>query len=149
MQTIERSIDIDVPVRAAYDQWTQFETFPEFMESVAEVTQLDDETLHWKVDVAGVEREFAAVITEQAPDQRIAWSTVSGPHQGGVVTFHELSDRTTRLMYQMDFDPEGFAETIAAATGMVERQVAGDLERFKDFIESRTEPTGAWRGAID
>lgn len=149
MQTIERSIDIDVPVRTAYDQWTQFETFPEFMEAVTDVTQLDDQTLHWKVDVAGVEREFAATITEQTPDQRIAWSTVSGPHQGGVVTFHELSDETTRVMYQMDFDPEGVAETIGAATGVVERQVAGDLDRFKGFIESRNEPTGAWRGAID
>lgn len=147
--TVERSIDLTVPVSTAYNQWTQFETFPQFMESVMEVTQIADDLTEWQTDVNGVERKFTAKITEQSPDQRIAWTTIEGPRQGGVVTFHELADNETRVMYQMDFEPEGIIETSGAALGFVERQVEGDLERFKKFIESRGAETGSWRGSID
>lgn len=146
--TVEKSIDLDVPVTTVYNQWTQFESFPQFMEAVTDVRQLGDGMTEWTTEINGVTRTFAARITEQAPDQRIAWTTVEGPKQGGVVTFHELADNQTRVMYQMDFQPEGIAETAAAALGLVGRQVEGDLERFKKFIEARGEETGAWRGSI-
>ena len=149
MQTnVEKSIDVDVPVATAYNQWTQFETFPQFMDAVIDVRQLGDELIEWTTEIKGVRRTFTARITEQSPDQRIAWTTVEGPKQGGAVTFHELADNQTRVMYQMDFQPEGVAETAGAALGMVTRQVEGDLERFKKFIEARGEETGAWRGEI-
>ena len=146
--TVEKSIDLDVPVTTVYNQWTQFESFPQFMEAVTDVRQLGDGMTEWTTEINGVTRTFAARITEQGPDQRIAWTTVEGPKQGGVVTFHELADNQTRVMYQMDFQPEGIAETAAAALGLVGRQVEGDLERFKKFIEARGEETGAWRGSI-
>ncbi len=147
--TVERSIDLTVPVSTAYNQWTQFESFPQFMESVTAVEQIDDELTEWRTDVNGIERTFIARITEQTPDQRIAWTTIEGPRQAGVVTFHELADGETRVMYQMDFQPEGIVEKSGAALGVVERQVEGDLERFKKFIEARKSETGAWRGSID
>ncbi len=146
--TVEKSIDLDVPATTAYNQWTQFESFPQFMEAVTDVRQIGDGMTEWTTEINGVTRTFAARITEQSPDQRIAWTTVEGPKQGGVVTFHELADNQTRVMYQMDFQPEGLAETAAAALGLVGKQVEGDLERFKKFIEARGEETGAWRGTI-
>lgn len=148
-KTVERSIDVEVPVTTAYNQWTQFEDFPQFMDSVIEVEQLTADTTRWVTEVNGVRREFVAEITEQTPDQRVAWSTMEGPKQGGVVTFHELDDGTTRVMYQMDFEPSGIVESAGAAIGVVERTVTDDLERFKKFIEARGAPTGAWRGAIE
>lgn len=146
--TVERSIDLTVPVTTAYNQWTQFESFPQFMESVVEVNQIGDDLTEWRTDVNGIDREFTARITEQTPDQRIAWTTIEGPRQGGVVTFHELAGDQTRVMYQMDFEPEGLIETSGAALGFVERQVEADLERFKKFIEARGSETGAWRESI-
>lgn len=146
--TVERSIDLTVPVTTAYNQWTQFESFPQFMESVVEVNQIGDDLTEWHTDVNGIERKFTARITEQTPDQRIAWTTIEGPRQGGVVTFHELADDQTRVMYQMDFEPEGLIEKSGAALGFVERQVEADLERFKKFIEARGSETGAWRESI-
>ncbi len=149
MATITESVDVDVDVRTAYNQWTQFEMFPEFMEGVEYVRQLDDTHNLWKVDIGGVEREFKTVITEQEPDMRIAWTTVEGPHHEGVVTVHRLQDGKCRVTLQMDYDPEGFVEVVADAFGIVEARVRGDLQRFKEFIEARGVETGGWRGTVE
>ncbi len=149
MSSIEQSIEVQVPVRTAYNQWTQFEDFPHFMEGVKEIRQLDDASLHWTVEIAGQVREFDAKITEQNPDERIAWTTIDGPHQAGVVTFHRIADNQTKVMLQMEYDPEGLIEKAGDALGVVKSRVKGDLERFKSFIESRGQETGAWRGEVD
>jgi uncharacterized membrane protein len=149
MATIEQSIDVNVPVRTAYDQWTQFESFPEFMEGVEEVRQITDSLLHWRAEIGGRTEEWEAEITEQVPDQRIAWTSRSGARNGGVVTFHHIDDETTRVMLQLQYEPETIAESVGSALGVVKRRVAGDLERFKDYVESRGHATGAWRGSID
>ena len=148
MSTITESIDVRVPVRTAYDQWTQFEEFPRFMEGVEKVEQLDDKRLRWIAKVGGKEKTWEARITEQTPDQRVAWKATSGAKNAGVVTFHRLDDSTTRVTVQMDFEPEGPIEKLGNAVGVPERQVKEDLERFKKFIESRGRETGAWRGEI-
>ncbi|GAA3955921.1 SRPBCC family protein [Actinomadura viridis] len=149
MSTIERSIDVAVPVRTAYNQWTQFEDFPRFMEGVDRIEQVSDTRTHWKTSIAGVTREFDAEITEQRPDERIAWTSVDTPRQAGVVTFHRIAPETTRVMLQMEFAPEGAAEKAAERLKIVERRVNGDLDRFKKFIEARQgEETGAWRGEV-
>jgi uncharacterized membrane protein len=149
MANIEQSIDVDVPVRTAYNQWTQFEEFPQFMEGVEEIRQLDDTHTHWRTKVAGKEKEFDAVITEQTPDQRVAWTSEDGAEHAGVVTFHRLGDNQTRVMVQMDYEPEGVAEKVGDALGLVQRRVKGDLERFKELIESRGAETGGWRGEVN
>ncbi|HEX2153972.1 MAG TPA: SRPBCC family protein [Acidimicrobiia bacterium] len=149
MGDVTHTIDVDVPVRTAYNQWTQFEEFPRFMEGVERIEQLDDRHLRWHVDIAGVDREFEAEITEQEPDQRIAWRSRTGVDQGGVVTFHPLNDEQTKVTLQLSFEPEGVAENIGDKMGMVDRRVKGDLERFKEFIEERGAETGAWRGEVD
>lgn len=149
MANIERSIDVNVPVRTAYDQWTQFEEFPQFMEGVEEIRQTDDTHTHWRTSIAGRTKEFDAVITEQTPDQRIAWTSDGGPEHAGVVTFHRIDDGVTRVMVQMDYAPEGPAEKLGDLLGIVERRVKGDLERFKELIESRGTETGAWRGTVE
>ncbi|GHH93952.1 SRPBCC family protein [Streptomyces capillispiralis] len=149
MSQVEESIEVDVPVRTAYNQWTQFESFPEFMDGVERIEQRTDTLTHWVTKVGGVEREFDAEITEQIPDERVAWTTVGGEaKQAGVVTFHRLRDTTTKVMLQMDFDPEGLAETVGDKLGFVKRQVDGDLKRFKQFIEQRGLETGSWRGEV-
>ncbi len=145
----QHSIDVDVPVRVAYNQWTQFEEFPRFMDGVSSITQLEDDRLHWIVDIAGVTREFDTTITEQIPDERVAWATTSGPSHAGVVTFHRLDENTTRVTLQMDFEPEGFLETVGDKLGFVSGRLAGDLKNFKSFIEDRGQPSGAWRGTIE
>jgi uncharacterized membrane protein len=148
MANIEQSIDVDVPVRTAYDQWTQFEEFPAFMEGVVDIRQVDDTHLHWRTKVAGREKEFDAVITEQTPDQRIAWTSEAGPEHAGVVTFHRLGDGHTRVMVQMDYEPQGPAEKAGDLLGLVKRRVKGDLQRFKELIERRGGESGAWRGEV-
>ncbi|MFC4531944.1 SRPBCC family protein [Sphaerisporangium dianthi] len=148
MSTIEHSVDVAVPVRTAYNQWTQFESFPEFMEGVESVKQIDDTRLAWNVQVAGVHREFEAEITEQHPDERVAWRSLEEPRQGGVVTFQPLDADSTRVMLQMEFDPEGIVETVGDKLQLVRMRVHGDLERFKRFIESRGRETGGWRGEV-
>jgi len=148
MATIERSIDVDVPVRVAYNQWTQFEDFPKFMEGVQTVRQLDDKRLHWTAVIGGRNEEWDAEITEQIPDERIAWRARSGATNAGVVTFHRLGDSKTRIMLQLDYDPQGVVENVGDALGVVSRRVESDLQRFKEFIESRGRETGAWRGEI-
>jgi uncharacterized membrane protein len=148
MSTIERSIEINVPVKAAYNQWTQFEEFPKFMEGVKQVRQLDNTHLHWKADIGGKEKEWDAEITEQIPDERIAWTSRSGAFNAGVVTFHRLSDAKSKVMLQLQYEPEGVVENVGDAVGMVSQRVQGDLERFKSFIEGRGQETGAWRGTV-
>jgi uncharacterized membrane protein len=148
MSVIEQSIEIDVPVRTAYDQWTQFEEFPSFMEGVEEVTQVDDTHLHWVAEFGGVRREWDAVITEQHPDERVAWTSTTGTSNAGVVTFHKLDDAKTRIMLQLDVDPEGVVEQAGDKLGFIRRRASGDLERFKDLIESRGSASGAWRGDV-
>ena len=149
MPTIEKHIDVDVPVTVAYNQWTQFEEFPRFMDGVKSVKQLDEKRLHWVASIAGKDEEWDAEITEQTPDQRVAWTNTTGARNAGVVTFHTLDDNKTRVMLQMDYEPEGLVESIGDKLGFVTRRVEGDLERFKAFIEDRGRETGAWRGEID
>lgn len=143
-----KSIDVDVDVTTAYNQWTQFEEFPEFMQGVERVEQIEDDRLRWQVDIAGVDREFETEISEQVPDQRIAWHSTSGVDQAGVVTFHKLHDTQTRVTLQMKIDPEGATEQAGDKLGVVSSRVEGDLERFKEFVEARGKETGAWRGEI-
>ncbi|OEJ28214.1 cyclase [Streptomyces agglomeratus] len=149
MSQVEESIEVGVPVNTAYNQWTQFETFPQFMEGVERIDQRTDTLTHWVTNVNGVAREFDAEVTEQIPDERVAWTTVNGEaKQAGVVTFHRIDDATTKVMLQMDFDPDGLAETVGDKLGFVKRQVTGDLKRFKMFMENRGGETGAWRGQV-
>jgi uncharacterized membrane protein len=148
MSQIIETVDVDAPVRTAYDQWTQFESFPMFMEGVEKVEQLDDTTLRWTANIAGQERTWKARITEQNPDERIAWTSIDGARNAGVVTFHRLDDNMTRVTLQMDVDPDGPVDNIGDALGLLERRVKGDLKRFKEFIEGRGVETGAWRGSV-
>jgi uncharacterized membrane protein len=143
------SVDVDLPVRTVYDQWTQFETFPKFMKGVERIDQITDTKTHWVVEIAGKKVEFDADITEQTPDQRIAWRSRSGRNHGGVVTFHRLGPSKTRVHLQMEYDPQGITEKIADFLGIVDRRMRGDLERFKEFIEAKGHETGAWRGTIE
>ena len=138
MSQIVESVDVDVPVAVAYNQWTQFESFPEFMGGVESITQLDDVTNHWVTKIGGVSREFDTRITEQHEDERIAWRSIGGDvNQGGVVTFHRLDDSTTRVMIQIDWEPHGLTEAAGAALGVDDHQVKADAKRFKDFVEGR------------
>ena len=148
MASVEKSIDVNVPVRTAYNQWTQFEEFPRFMEGVLEVRQLDDRRLHWRAKVGGQEKAWDAEITEQVPDDRIAWRARSGAANAGVVTFHRLGEGCTRIMLQLEYEPEGVMEKAGDAVGVVSHRVEGDLLRFKEFIEGRGRETGGWRGEI-
>jgi uncharacterized membrane protein len=148
MPRFEETIDVDVPVRVAYDQWTQFEDFPRFMEGVERVVQRDDKTLDWTAEIAGQRKQWTAEITDQTPDVRVAWKSISGEENAGAVLFQSLDPDRTRITLRIDADPEGPVETVGAALGFLERQVKGDLKRFKEFIESRRVPTGAWRGEI-
>jgi uncharacterized membrane protein len=148
MTTAKGSVDVKTYVTAAYNQWTQFEDFPKFMDGVEEVTQVGDRHLHWRVKIAGVEREFDATITEQVPDTRIAWKADGETEHAGVVDFHKLDMETTRVDLQLDLEPEGLAETVGDKLGVIERRVKKDLERFKELVESQSHPTGAWRGEV-
>ncbi|MEY2470649.1 MAG: hypothetical protein QOF21_3347 [Actinomycetota bacterium] len=149
MSTIEESIDVEVPVQTAYNQWTQFEEFPKFMEGVESVTQLDDTHVHWIADIGGAKREWDAEIVEQHPDERVSWRATSGANNAGVVTFHKLDPETTRIMLQLEFDPDGFVEQVGDKLGFVRGRATGDLKRFKKFIEERGTATGAWRENVD
>jgi uncharacterized membrane protein len=148
MSTTTASVDVNRPIEVVYNQWTQFESFPEFMEGVERIEQRDDTHLHWVIKVGGITREFDATVTEQHPEERVAWKSDSGPDHAGVVTFHRLDDEKTRVTTQMDVDPEGFVENVADKLGILKARVSGDLERFKKFIESRPGETGAWRGDV-
>jgi uncharacterized membrane protein len=149
MATIEQSIEVNAPLRAVYNQWTQFEDFPRFMEGVKEVRQLDDKRLRWRAAIGGKDKEWESEIVEQRPDERIAWTSRGGASNSGVVTFHRLDDMRTKVMLQVDYEPEGVVENVGDALGVVKARVKGDLERFKEFIERRGRETGAWRGEIE
>ena len=149
MPTVEQSIEVDVPVSTAYNQWTQFEEFPTFMNGVEKVSQLDNTHLHWVAEIGGHREECDAEITEQHPDERIAWKATSGKNNAGVVTFHRLDNERSKIMLQLDWESEGMIEKLGSAIGQDDRQVKGDLERFKELIESRGAETGAWRGEVE
>ena len=149
MSKIEASIDVNVPVRVAYDQWTQFEEFPRFMDGVESVEQIDDTNLHWVAKIGGIRKEWDAEITQQEPDQRVAWKSTTGAENGGAVDFHRLDDQLTRITLTMDVEPEGVVEKVGDAFGVPARMVSGDLERFKQFIEGRSGASGAWRGVVE
>jgi len=149
VSTVEESIDVDVPVRVAYDQWTQFESFPSFMDGVGSITQTDPTHSHWVTKVGGVSREFDTEVTEQHPDERVAWRSAGGDTKhAGVVTFHRLDETHTRLMIQIDWEPDGLVEKAGAAIGVDDHRVKADAKRFKEFIEQRGQETGAWRGDV-
>lgn len=146
--SVSETIEINVPVRTAYNQWTQFEDFPQFMKSVKEIRQLDDKHLHWRAKVGAEEKEWDAEITEQIPDKRIAWRSVTGVKNGGVATFHKISDTCCRVTVQMDYEPENVAESIGDAVGAVRMELRGNLQSFKEMLEKRGSATGEWRGEI-
>jgi uncharacterized membrane protein len=149
MSTIEQSIEVNVPLSTAYNQWTQFEEFPSFMESVKEIRQLDGTHLHWTVELGGQRHEWDAEITEQKPDERVAWRNTDGKENAGVVTFHRIDDDVTRLMVQLDYVPEGVIEKLGDALGAADRRVKGDLKRFKELVEADGYESGAWRGTVE
>ncbi len=149
MATIEESIEVNAPLSTVYNQWTQFEEFPEFMEGIESVQQIDDTHLLWTAEIGGQREEWRAEISEQKPDERVAWHATEGRTNAGVVTFHRIDDATTRVMLQMDWEPEGMKESAGAALGMDDRRVKGDLERFKELVERRGTETGAWRGEVE
>jgi uncharacterized membrane protein len=148
METIKESIDVLVPVSTAYNQWTQFEQFPKFMEGVESVTQIDETHLSWAANVGGQRREWQAEIAEQAPDQRIAWTATSGNGPNGLVTFEPLGPDSTLVKVEMSYEPDGLMEQVGAKIGLDSRQVAGDLKRFKQLVETMDAETGAWRGEV-
>lgn len=148
MASIQKTIEVNVPVSMAYNQWTQFEDFPEFMDGIEVVKQLDDKSLHWKAKICGKDEEWMAEIDEQIPDKRIAWHSISGARNDGIVTFEPLGPTKTQVMLHLEYDPEGIVETVGDKLGFVTHRVEGDLERFKKFIESRGTETGAWRGSV-
>jgi len=145
---VVETIDVAVPVSTAYNQWTQFESFPRFMDGVERIDQVSATRTHWLTKIAGVQREFDAEVTEQQPDERIAWTTENGTHQAGVVTFHRLDEATTRVTLQLDHEPEGFVEKAGDALGIVQRRINGDLKNFKQFIEDRGTAEGGWRDDV-
>jgi uncharacterized membrane protein len=149
MSKIQKTIEVDVPVGTAYNQWTQFEEFPKFMDGVEEVRQLDDTHLQWVASVGGKRNEWKAEITEQKPDQRVAWRSTEGKDNAGVVTFEPLGERRTKVMVELNFAPEGVVEKVGSAVGADDRRVEADLGRFKEMIESRGQETGEWRGKVD
>ena len=149
MPRVERDIVVKAPLQMVYNQWTQFEEFPQFMEGVEEVRQLDDSHLLWRADIAGRDTEWEAEIREQVPDQRVAWHSTSGRGTAGLVEFEPQQADETKIHLEMDYELEGVVENIGDALGVIERRVEGDLARFKDFIESRSSETGGWRGEIE
>ena len=135
-------------MRVAYDQWTQFESFPEFMEGIEEVRQIDDTHLHWRAKVGGHVAEWDSVITEQLPDERVAWKATDGKANAGVVTFHRLGDESSRVMVQIEHESEGVMEKVGSALGADKREVKNSLERFKELVERRRGASGAWRSKV-
>ena len=148
MATIEKSIEINVPVGTAYNQWTQFEEFPRFMEGVREVRQLDDTHLQWRAEIGRQEEQWTSEILNQVPDQSISWRSTSGAPNAGEVRFEPLDDFKCRVFLRIDYDPQGVKENVADLLGIISRRIEGDLKRFKDFIESRGVATGGWRGQV-
>lgn len=148
MQVVRHAIDVHVPLSLAYNQWTQFEEFPHFMEGIIAVQQSDDTHLRWTAEVAGRRKTWEAEITEQIPDQRIAWRSLDGNCPSGLVTFEALDSETTRIKVEVEYQPAGFMETLGDMFEVTARQVDEDMQRFKAFVEKRLLPTGAWRGVV-
>jgi uncharacterized membrane protein len=148
MERIHKTFEIGVPVRTAYNQWTQFEDFPRFMDGVMEVRQIDDTHLHWRASLAGTEKEWDAEIIEQVPDQVIAWRSISGVPNAGAVRFEPLSPERTRVSLEMEYEPQNAVEKAGDALGIVSRKLDRTIEDFSDFIERRGRETGAWRGEV-
>jgi uncharacterized membrane protein len=148
MARVEESIEVNVPVSTAYNQWTQFEAFPEFMEGVESVKQIDDTHLRWVAEIGGQRHEWTAEIVEQKPDKMVAWRALEGHDNSGTVTFEPLDQNRTRINVVMEHETEGLTETLGSALGADSRRVKGDLERFKELVESRGVETGAWRGEV-
>jgi uncharacterized membrane protein len=148
LSTTTESIELDVPVSTAYNQWTQFEEFPRFMADVLEVRQLDDTHLHWRARIAGKQEEWGAEITQQIPDRLIAWRSTGGVRNEGLVTFQPLGPNRTRIDLRIDYEPRGAAEVLGDMMGVVSMRARGNLERFKTFLERRGGETGAWRGTV-
>lgn len=146
---VQKSVVVDVPLSTAYNQWTQFEEFPRFMEGVQQVTQLADDRLEWVVEIAGVRRQWVAKILEQAPDRKVAWTAVEGATNAGEVTFDELGEGRTEVHLTLEYEPEGFVESMGDRLNLVERQAEGDLGRFKEFVEAHPRASGSWRGSIN
>jgi uncharacterized membrane protein len=149
MSTVQRFVDVNVPLQTAYAQWTQFESFPRFMEGVKEVRQLDDKHLHWVAEVGGKKQEWNADISEQIPNVRVAWRSTDGAPNAGAVDFHYVASDKTRVTLTMDYEPQGALENVGDALGFLDRRVKGDLDRFKKFIEERGAATGSWQGTIE
>jgi uncharacterized membrane protein len=147
MKTLEESIEVDAPIRVTYNQWTQFEEFPRFMEGVESVTQVDDSHVHWVSDIAGVRKEWDAEITRQVPDQEIDWVGLGDPDNRGRVVFEPTGERT-KVTLMLDYEPDGALEEVGDRLGIVRRRVQGDMARFKEFLEARGRETGGWRGEI-
>lgn len=146
MAIVVEAIDVDVPVRTVYNQWTQFESFPQFMESVVEVRQLDETFVHWVAEIAGKRREWDTEIVRQVPDRVIAWRAIDVAQPSGEVSFEPIDDTSTHVVVRMDYEPRGAKESVASALGLDERRVKKDLERFKEVVESHgVESGGAWR----
>jgi uncharacterized membrane protein len=148
MTKVNESIKVEVPIRTAYDQWTQFESFPQFMEGVEDVRQVNDTLLHWKAMIGDAEREWDAKIVHQEPDRRVSWMAIDGATNAGEVTFRPIDEQATEVSLELDYEPDGLVEKTGAALGTIQRRVKGDLERFKVFIEARGHETGAWRGEV-
>ncbi|MCP3803897.1 SRPBCC family protein [Allokutzneria sp. A3M-2-11 16] len=148
MSVIEEQVEVHVPVRTAYDQWTQFESFPHFMEGVERVEQRTNTLTHWHTSIAGVDREFDAEILHQVPDERVSWSVLSGPKHRGTVSFTPEDATHTKVSLRIEYEPEGVVENVGDKLGIVRGRVKGDLKRFKEFIEERGTETGAWRGEV-
>ena len=145
---VTKSILVNVPVSRAYNQWTQFEDFPQFMSGIQSVTQLSDNRLDWVAEIAGVKRQWEAKILEQVPDHKVAWAATQGATNAGSVTFEDLGGDQTSVTLFLEYEPEGLVEKAGDALNIVERQAEGDLDRFKAFIESEGYATGAWRGSV-
>ena len=148
MASVVESIDVKVPVSTAYNQWTQFEEFPRFMEGIEEVRQLDGKRLHWRANIGGKQEEWDAEIVDQVPDQRVAWQAIDGQKNGGVVTFHRIDENRTQVKVHIDYEPESLVERVGGLVGLDTGRVKFDLERFKQLVESRGTETGAWRGDV-
>ena len=149
MERVQKTVEVDAPLRAVYNQWTQFEEFPRFMEGVEEVKQLDDTRLHWVAKVGGKRAEWDAKIISQEPDRRISWESDDGKQTRGTVTFEELGATRTRIRLAMSYVPEGVLEQAGSAIGLDTRRIRGDLQRFKDQVEEQGAESGAWRGEIE
>ncbi len=146
---VEKTITVNVPISTAYNQWTQFEDFPQFMSGIQQVEQLDETRLHWVAEIGGVKREWYATILEQRPDDKIAWAATEGATNAGAVYFTAAGAGQTSVTLELEYEPEGVVEQLGDKLNIVSRQAESDLERFKTFIESRHDETGAWRGRID